>query len=94
MKRFSLVCCWLLSISVAHSSSQSPIDFNFYFNGSNAVQIIWNAYPGKNYVLQTSTNLSKAWSNSPTLIASSNSLSYTFRAPPAALFNRRLHCSG
>ncbi len=86
MKRLSFLCLWLLSISAAFSALQTPIDFNFYYNGSNAVQVIWNAYPGKSYVLQTTTNLAGPWSNSPTLVATSNSLSFNFPTTAAAQF--------
>jgi hypothetical protein len=78
MKRLLPFCIWLLSISAAFSALQTPIDFNFCFNGSNAVQVIWNAYPGKSYILQTTTNLAGPWSNSPTLVATSNSISFNF----------------
>jgi sulfatase modifying factor 1 len=78
MKKLIFLCFWLLSISAALSALQTPIDFNFSFNGSNAVQVAWNAYSGKSYVLQTATNLSGSWSNSATLVAASNSLSFNF----------------
>jgi formylglycine-generating enzyme len=68
----------LFSTSAAFAALQTPIDFNFSFNGSNAVQVAWNAYPGKSYVLQTATNLSGSWSNSSVLVAVSNSLSFNF----------------
>jgi hypothetical protein len=86
MKRLTSLCVWLLSISAAFCALQTPIDFNFSFNGSNAVQVIWNAYPGKSYVLQTTTNLAGPWSNSPTLVASSNSLAFSFPITVAAQF--------
>src|ERR1035437_4588494 len=86
MKRLTSLCFWLLSISAAFSALQTPIDFNFYFNGSNAVQVIWNAYPGKSYVLQTTTNLAGPWSNSQTLVATSNSLAFSFPTTAKAQF--------
>src|ERR1039457_1215329 len=86
MKQLTLLCVWLLSISAAFSALQTPIDFNFSFNGSNAVQIAWNAYPGKSYVLQTTTNLSGSWSNSSTLVATSNSLCFSFPTTAKAQF--------
>ena len=58
MKKLTFHCCWLLSITAAVAALQTPIDFNFTFNGSNAVQVAWNSYAGKSYVLQTTTNLS------------------------------------
>ena len=86
MKQLTLLCVWLLSISAAFSALQTPIDFNFSFNGSNAVQVAWNAYPGKSYVLQTATNLSGSWSNSATLVANSNSLAFNFPTTAKAQF--------
>ena len=86
MKKLALLSAWLLSITAAFSALQTPIDFNFYFNGSNGVQVIWNAYPGKSYVLQTTTNLAGPWSNSPTLIATSNSISFNFPTTAASQF--------
>jgi formylglycine-generating enzyme required for sulfatase activity len=86
MKRLIPLCVWLFSIIAAFSALQTPIDCNFSFNGSNAVQVVWNAYPGKSYVLQTTTNLAGSWSNSPTLIASSNSLAFSFPTTAGAQF--------
>jgi formylglycine-generating enzyme required for sulfatase activity len=86
MKQLTLLCVWLLSISAAFAALQTPIDFNFSFNGSNAVQVAWNAYPGKSYVLQTATNLSGSWSNSATLVATSNSLAFNFPTTAKAQF--------
>ncbi len=88
MKRFIplLLCVWLLSISAAFSALQTPIDFNFSFNGSNDVQVIWNAYPGKSYILQTTTNLAGPWSDSLTLVATSNSISFNFPTTAAYQF--------
>ena len=86
MKSLTLLCCWLLSIGATFAALQTPIDFNFTFNGSNAVQVAWNAYSGKSYVLQTTTNLSGTWSNSATLVATSNSLSFNFPTTAKAQF--------
>ena len=86
MKKLALLCCWLFSISAAFGALQTPIDFNFAYNGSNAVQVAWNAYPGKSYVLQTATNLSGSWSNSAVLVAASNSLSFNFPTTAKAQF--------
>ena len=80
MKKLTPLCFWLLSASAAFSAIQTPIAFNFSFNGSNAVQVAWNAYPGNSYGLQTATNLSGSWSNSAPLDATSNSLAFNF--PP------------
>jgi len=62
MKKLALLFFRLFSISAAFAALPTPIDVNFSFNGSNAVQVAWNAYPGKSYVLQTATNLSGSWS--------------------------------
>ena len=78
MKKLTPLWFWLISTTAAFSALQTPIDFNFFFNGSNAVQVAWNAYPGKSYVLQTTTNLAGRWSNSSTLVATSNSLAFSF----------------
>ncbi|HAO77489.1 MAG TPA: hypothetical protein DCQ92_00670 [Verrucomicrobia subdivision 3 bacterium] len=86
MKRLTSLYFWLLSISAAFSALQTPIDFNFSFNGSNAVQVAWNAYPDKSYVLQTATNLAGSWSNSSPLVATSNSLAFSFPTTAKAQF--------
>ena len=86
MKKLTPLCCWLFSLSAAFSALQTPIDFNFSFNGSNAVQVAWNAYLGKSYVLQTTTNLAGTWSNSSTLVAISNSLVFNFPTTAKAQF--------
>ena len=86
LKKLIALCLALLSTSAALAALQTPINFNFSFNGSNAVQISWNAYPGKSYVLQTATNLSGSWSNSATLVATSNSLSFNFPTTAKAQF--------
>ncbi len=38
-----------------------PVDCNIFFNGSNAIQVAWNAAPGSIYRLQTSTNIAGPW---------------------------------
>jgi hypothetical protein len=67
-----------------------PVKCNLFFNRSNAVQIAWNCYPGKSYVVQTTTNLAQAWQNAPTtpatLTTTNNSLSYTFPVTGKAQF--------
>jgi len=76
-----------LFVALAGTAQASlPINFNFNFNRSNAVQVIWNAYPGKSYVLQTTTNLAGAWSSSATLVATSNSLAFGFPTTAKAQF--------
>jgi formylglycine-generating enzyme required for sulfatase activity len=67
-----------------------PVNCNLFFNGSNAVQIAWNAYPGKSYVIQSTTNLARPWQNAPTappiLTTTTNWLSYSFPVAPNAQF--------
>jgi len=86
MKKLALASFWLFSITAAYSALQMPINFKFNFNSSNIVQVIWNAYPGNSYVLQTTTNLAGPWPNSPPLVATSNSISFNFPATAAAQF--------
>ena len=76
-----------LFVALAGTAQASlPINFNFNFNGSNSVQVSWNAYPGKSYVLQTTTNLAGTWSSSATLVATSNSLAFSFPTTAKAQF--------
>ena len=55
-----------------------PVNCNLFFNGSNAVQIAWNAYPGESYVIQTTTNLAQPWQSGATP-----------RQPPTTRFTSR-----
>ncbi|MBE0543273.1 MAG: hypothetical protein IH623_18160 [Verrucomicrobia bacterium] len=77
MNKLSLLAAGLLSTSLASATVQSPIDCHILFDGSNTVQILWNAYPGKSYVLHTTSNLLGDWSSSAPLVASSISLRHT-----------------
>ncbi|MDD5141777.1 MAG: hypothetical protein PHY43_16125 [Verrucomicrobiales bacterium] len=86
MKKLTPLFVWLFSISAAFAALQTPIDFNFSFDGTNTVQVAWNAYPGKSYLLQTTTNLAGTWSSSSTLVATSNSLAFSFTTTAAAQF--------
>jgi hypothetical protein len=67
-----------------------PVNCNLSYNGSNAVQIAWNAYPGKSYVVQTTTNLAQPWQSAPTtppvLSTTTNWLSYSFPVAAKAQF--------
>jgi hypothetical protein len=78
MKKLSLLAAGLLSAWPAFAIVQSPIDCHILFDGTNTVQIVWNAYPGKSYVLHTTSNLLGDWFSSAPLVASSNSLSASF----------------
>jgi hypothetical protein len=67
MKRLFAVCLGVGLLARVGSAVVIPVKCNLFFNGSNAVQIAWNCYPGKNYVIQTTTNLAQAWQNVPTM---------------------------
>ncbi|MCX6921685.1 MAG: SUMF1/EgtB/PvdO family nonheme iron enzyme, partial [Verrucomicrobia bacterium] len=54
--------------------------------GSNAVQIAWNAYPGKSYVIQTSTNLAQPWQSGVNLTTTNNSIYQSFAVTGSAQF--------
>ena len=57
MKRLLAVCLGVGLLVPAGSAVVIPFKCNLFFNGSNAVQIAWNCYPGESYVIQTTTNL-------------------------------------
>ena len=62
--------------------------------GTNTVQTLWNATPGRTYRLQATTNLTAPWLNAlpgpGTLIATSNALSQTIATDTFARFFRVL----
>ena len=68
MKR--LIAVWLCAASLVWDAAAAviPVNCNLFFNGSNAVQMAWNCYPGKSYIIQTSTNLAQLLQNAPTPI--------------------------
>jgi len=82
MKRLFAVCLGVGLLARVGSAVVIPVNCNLFYNGSNAVQIAWNCYPGKSYVVQTTTNLAQPWQNAPTtpptLITSTNWLAYSF----------------
>ncbi|MEI7938574.1 MAG: SUMF1/EgtB/PvdO family nonheme iron enzyme [Verrucomicrobiota bacterium] len=82
MKRLFAVCVGVGLLGQVGSAVVIPVNCNLFYNGSNAVQIAWNCYPGKSYVVQTTTNLAQPWQNAPTtpatLITSTNWLAYSF----------------
>jgi len=90
MKRLFAVGLAVGLLARVGSAVVIPVNCNLFFNGSNAVQIAWNAYPGKSYVIQTSTNLAQAWQNAPTtpatLTTTTNWLSYSFPVAAKAQF--------
>lgn len=87
MKKIILLSFVWLSIPAAYSALQTSIDFNHSFDGTN-LHIIWNAYPGKSYAIQSATNLSGNWSNSPALVATTNSIASSFPRTGQAQFFR------
>jgi hypothetical protein len=90
MKRLFAVCLGVSLLVRVGSAVVIPVNCNLFFNGSNAVQIAWNCYPGESYVIQTTTNLAQPWQNAPTtpatLTTTNNSLSYTFPVAGKAQF--------
>jgi formylglycine-generating enzyme required for sulfatase activity len=90
MKRLFAVCLGVGLLARVGSAVVIPVNCNLFFNGSNAVQIAWNCYPGESYVIQTTTNLAQAWQNAPTtpatLTTTNNALSYTFPVAGKAQF--------
>jgi formylglycine-generating enzyme len=90
MKRLIAVSLCAVSVIWDASGVVIPVNCNLFFNGSNAVQIAWNCYPGKSYVIQTTTNLAQPWQNAPTtpptLTTATNWLSYSFPVAAKAQF--------
>jgi hypothetical protein len=82
VKRLFAVCLGVGLLVRAGSAVVIPVNCNLFFNGSNAVQIAWNCYAGKSYVVQTTTNLAQQWQNArttpPILSTTTNWLSYSF----------------
>lgn len=82
MKRLFAVCLGVGLAARVSSAVVIPVNCNLFSNGSNAVEIAWNTYPGKSYVIQCTTNLARPWQNAPTappiLTATTNWLSYSF----------------
>ena len=96
MKKLIACGCGLVATSRLFAVVPSPIDCHLFFDDTNTVQIAWNAYPGKSYVLQSTTNLVGSWSNGPTLVAVTNALTNTFAATAQAQFFKvvRLYTEG
>ncbi|MCW5553131.1 MAG: SUMF1/EgtB/PvdO family nonheme iron enzyme [Verrucomicrobiae bacterium] len=86
MKKLLTLACGVFALNPAFATVQSPIDCHILFDGTNTVQIVWNAYPGKSYVLHTASNLLGDWSSSAPLVASSNSLAASFPVTAQAQF--------
>lgn len=86
MRKLLLLAAGLLFTWPASATVQSPIDCHILFDGTNTVQILWNAHPGKSYVLHTTSNLLGTWSSSAPLVAGSNSLSASLTVTAQAQF--------
>ncbi len=70
----------------AGSAVVIPVNCNLFFNGSNAVQIAWNAYPGESYVIETTTNLAQPWQSGATLTTTNNAIYQSFPVTGTAQF--------
>ncbi len=86
MKRLFALCLGMGLLVRVGSAVVIPVNCNLFFNGSNAVQIAWNAYPGESYVIQTSTNLAQPWQSGATLTTTSNAIYQSFPVTGAAQF--------
>jgi hypothetical protein len=76
----------MVSLVRVASAVGIPVNCSLFFNGSNAVQIAWNAYPGQSYVIQTTTNLTQPWQSGATLTTTSNSIHQSFPVAGVARF--------
>ena len=61
MKRLIAVSLCAVSVIWDASGVVIPVNCNLFFNGSNAVQIAWNCYPGESYVIKATTSLPQPW---------------------------------
>ena len=61
MRRLFAVCLGVGLLVPAGSAVVIPFKCNLFFNGSNAVQIAWNCYPGESYVIKATTSLPQPW---------------------------------
>ena len=61
MKRLFAVCLGVGLAARVGSAVVIPVNCNLFFNGSNAVRIAWNCYPGESYVIQTTTKHPQPW---------------------------------
>jgi formylglycine-generating enzyme required for sulfatase activity len=86
MKRLFAVCLCVCLLVRVGSAVVIPVNCNLFFNGSNAVQIAWNAYPGESYVIQTTTNLAQPWQSGATLTTTSNAIYQSFPVSGTAQF--------
>ena len=92
MKRFTGLLLALLACLPSARAAERLVDANILATGTNAIQTLWNATPGRTYRLQSSTNLTAPWRDAlsapGTLTASSNALAQTFPLDTFARFFR------
>ncbi len=86
MKRLFAVCLGAALVVRVGSAVVLPVNCALFYNGSNAVQIAWNAYPGESYVIETTTNLAQAWQSGAPLTTTNNSIYQSFPVTGAAQF--------
>ncbi len=90
--RHSILLLALLAAVPSARAAEQLVDANIRPAGTNAIQTLWNATPGRTYRLQSSTNLAAPWRDAlpapGTLTASSNALVQTFVTDTFARFFR------
>src|ERR1017187_581644 len=86
MERLFAVCLCVGLLVRVGSAVVIPVNCNLFFNGSNAVQIAWNAYPGGSYVIQTTANLAQPWQSGATLTTTNNAIYQSFPVTGTAQF--------
>ena len=86
MKRLFAVLLGVGLLGRVGSAVVIPVNCNLFFNGSNAVQIAWNAYPGESYVIQTTTNLAQPWQSGAMLTTTNNAIYQSFPVAGTAQF--------
>ena len=88
MKRLSAVCLCVAALVRAACATTAPIACSISYDGTNTVRIGCYPYPGKRYVIQTTTNLGQPWQVAATLTATNNLLSCPFPVLSGARFFR------
>ena len=90
MKRSSLFFGLALALLPAVAPAATGIDANIFFDGTNRISVLWNATPGKVYVLQSATNLAGPWRAAAglpaTWTATTNWLGTNWLVEPTARF--------
>ncbi len=69
MKLSSFFLGFALALLPAAGHAATGINANIFFDGTNRISVLWNATPGKVYVLQSATNLAGPWQAAPGLPA-------------------------